>query len=79
MEELTGEQENSRAKYRTDASVKILNGSNGDLIGCDKVEKLTRMDPKKIGGDIRKWLTSAKIKEKIPGCAKFYPIFRSKK
>ena len=48
-----------------------------DLIGNKKNVKL-KMNIKKMSGDIRTWLTSARTKKKVPECVKFYSIFCSK-
>jgi len=46
-------------------------------IGRDNEKKSKKMDLKKIGSDIRRWMTSKRI-NKNPGCDKLYPIFIKK-
>jgi len=74
IEELTDKKEISRAK-RQIGNGKLSKVSNVNLIGRDNEEKSKKMDLKKIGSDIRRWMTSEQMKQKIPGCAKFYPFF----
>ena len=78
MVELTDAKVNTREPFRMEGNGKISQVSNEDLIGRNNVKNLMKMDLKQIGGDIRKWMTSKRIKKKKSGCAKFYPIFRKK-
>jgi len=78
MEELTGKKGNSGGKRRMDVNVKLSKVSLEDLIRRNNEKNSIKKEKKKIGSDIRKWMTSERFQRKILGCVKFYPIFRKK-
>jgi len=67
----------SSVKRQTD-DVKSSEALSATLIGRNKEQKLKSIKLKKIGYDIRQWMTS-KSKTKNSKCAKFFPIFHHKK